>query len=256
MLSPETGRGSPTTESALYVYGITRSGVSAPALSGVLGGAVEVVSSGDVAALVTPVASPKVRAKRRDLLAHSDVVQAAHAGGVVLPLRFGTLFDSEPELRHELLESRGAELRKLLDRFDGLCELRVRGRYHDQETVLSAVVAANPDIAAHSERLRGRASQAELMQLGERIAASVAAQRARDADAILARLASLSVDVVAEEPVEELEIVRASFLLRQGDVRKFDEQLASNALGLRHLASVTAIGPMPAHSFVAIEGGL
>jgi hypothetical protein len=220
----------------------------------VLGGAVDVVSSGDLAALVTPVRGPSVRAKRRDLLAHSDVVQAAYASGVVLPLRFGTLFDSEPELREELLESRKTELRKLLDRFDGLCEVRIRGRYHDQETVMRTVVAANPKIASESEHLRSRSSQAQLMQLGELVAAAYIGQRDQDAHAIVDRLASIAVDVASEEPVEELEIVRASYLLRQGDVPKFDEQLASNALGLRHLASVTAIGPMPAHSFVAIEG--
>jgi hypothetical protein len=220
----------------------------------VLGGAVDVVSSGDLAALVTPVRGPSVRAKRRDLLAHSDVVQAAYASGVVLPLRFGTLFDSEPELREELLESRKTELRKLLDRFDGLCEVRIRGRYHDQETVMRTVVAANPKIASQSEHLRSRSSQAQLMQLGELVAAAYIGQRDQDAHAIVDRLASIAVDVASEEPVEELEIVRASYLLRQGDVPKFDEQLASNALGLRHLASVTAIGPMPAHSFVAIEG--
>lgn len=219
-----------------------------------LGGSVEVVSCGDLAALVTAVKESTVRAKRRDLLAHSDVVQAAHAAGVVLPFRFGTLFDSEPELRRELLETRAAELRKLLDSFEGLCELRVRGRYHDQDTVLTAVVATNPDIAAMRERLRQRASQAELMHMGELVAASYVAQRERDGQAILDHLAPVAVDVTTEEPTEELEIVRASFLVRSRDVGKFDDQLASNALGIRHLASVTAIGPMPPHSFVSIGG--
>ena len=70
-----------------------------------------------------------MRAKRRDLLAHSDVLQEAYGNGVVLPLRFGMLFDSEDELRDRLIDPRRDELLSLLERFDGVAEMRVRAQY-------------------------------------------------------------------------------------------------------------------------------
>jgi hypothetical protein len=237
----------------LYAYGVMRTGQHVPAVTGVLGSRVEVVEADGLAVLVSPLADDRVRAKRRDLLAHSDVLQAAHDRGVVLPLRFGMLFASEPELRRELVERRGRELRRLLEEFEGLCELRVRASYHDQESALAAAVKGDAEIA----RLRGRArangaSQADLMRLGELVSKRYEAQRAADAETVLARLAPVAVDVRADDPDGELDVLKASFLLRVDARPRFDEQLEAVALRLRHLVRFTAIGPLPPHSFVAI----
>jgi hypothetical protein len=228
----------------LYAYGVMRTGQHVPAVTGVLGSRVEVVEADGLAVLVSPLA---------DLLAHSDVLQAAHDRGVVLPLRFGMLFASEPELRRELVERRGRELRRLLEEFEGLCELRVRASYHDQESALAAAVKGDAEIA----RLRGRArangaSQADLMRLGELVSKRYEAQRAADAETVLARLAPVAVDVRADDPDGELDVLKASFLLRVDARPRFDEQLEAVALRLRHLVRFTAIGPLPPHSFVAI----
>jgi hypothetical protein len=231
-----------------YAYGIVRAGASGPPRSGVLGGEVTTVAHGSIAALVTPLETERVRAKRRDLLAHSDVVQDAHAQGTVLPLRFGTVFESAEDLRTRLLEPRHDELLSLLGRFDGLGEMRIRARYHDQESVLAEVVEAAPEIA----RLRSRArSQADLVQLGEVAAKTYAARRDSDADAIVRRLAAASVEAHVDAPDDELSVVKASFLVR--DRRAFDEQLDAVALALRHLVDFTCTGPMPPHSFVALR---
>jgi hypothetical protein len=239
-------------EEPLYVYGIVRSGSPTPVRAGVLGGEVAAVAHGSVAALVTPLESERVRAKRRDLLAHSDVVQDAHEQGTVLPLRFGTVFESEAHLRERLLEARHDELLSLLQRFDGLAEMRVRASYHDQESVLAEIVEAKPEIA----RVRARArSQGELVELGELVAKSYVARRDADADAIVARLVAVALDAHVDAVDDELSVVKASFLIR--DRAAFDAQLDAVALGLRHLVDFTCTGPMPPHSFVALraDGG-
>jgi hypothetical protein len=236
----------------LYAYGVVPAQAPAPERSGILGGEVTRVAHGKVAALVTPLSSERVRAKRRDLLAHSDVLQDAYARGGVLPLRFGTVFESEADLRLRLLDRRHDELVTLLERFEGLGEMRVRARYHDQDSVLAAVVQAAPEIA----RLRSRArSQAELVRLGEVVAKSYAARRDADAEAIVARLGAVGVDTRVDEPEDELTVVKASFLV--GDRGAFDAELDAVALGLRHLVQFTCTGPLPPHSFVALgaDGG-
>lgn len=75
-----------------YVYGIIRS--SHPSLPEKLDGVgdpphpVRVLTQGGVAALVSD-APENLRPKRRDLLAHQNVLAEAGAQGTVLPLRFG-----------------------------------------------------------------------------------------------------------------------------------------------------------------------
>jgi Gas vesicle synthesis protein GvpL/GvpF len=242
-------------DAPVYVYGIVRAHAAAPRTRGVLGFPVTVVTHGAVGALVSSVREERVRAKRRDLLAHSDVLQAAYERAVVLPLRFGTLFPSEAELCDAFLEPRHDELLSLLERFDGLAEMRLRADYHDQDSVLGAIAADDPRIVRLSDATRnGGASRGELLQLGELVAKRLEARRVSDAHELVARLAAAAAEVRVDEPEDELAVVRASFLVRDRDRARFDDLLEAAALRLRHLVHVRCTGPLPPHSFVGLTG--
>jgi hypothetical protein len=197
-----------------------------------------------------------VRAKRRDLLRHSDVLQEAFANGVVIPFRFGTVFPGRAALVDEVLAPRHDELNGLLEQFADTGELRLRAVYHDQESVLAAVVRDNPAIARLSGATKGRTgSDPQLLQLGEAVARAYAAKRDADADAIVSRLSRHADEVRVDDRTEELDIVRASFLVRRRKTAKFEELLESVALTHRHLIRFTCTGPVPPHSFVNLDGG-
>jgi hypothetical protein len=252
---PEVDREHVTGE-PLYAYGIVRAGNAPPAGSGIGGKPLVMVESGDVAAIATAVAGGQVRAKRRDLLRHSEVLQDAFATATVLPLRFGMVFPSAEVLEGELLEPRRAELRRLLDRFEGLCELRLRVAYHDRDQVLAEIVRENPAVARLRDAARGRSgADPQLVRIGEAVAKAFASRRNRDADVIVARLAARAEQVHVDEPQGDLEVLRASFLVRRDAVAVFDEILESVALGERHRLGFTCTGPLPPHSFVDLRGG-
>ena len=116
------------TQAALYVYGVTWSGRGRLRRDGVHDAAVKAVDHGELAAIVSDVGGGPLRAKRRDLLRHSDVLQDAFAHAPVLPFRFGTVLESEDAVVDDLLAARYEELVALLQRFDGLSELRLRAR--------------------------------------------------------------------------------------------------------------------------------
>jgi len=233
----------------LYAYAVVRGDASPPGRRGVLDAPVAAVRDGGVAVLVSRLSSDHVRAKRRDLLAHSDVLQEAHGNGVVLPFRFGMLFDSEDELRERLIGPRRDELLSLLERFEGVAEMRLRARYHDRESVLADVVKDDPEIL----RLRDRArSQGDLVQLGERVAKRYERRRSIDADTILSRLGAHADNTYVDELDDELAVLKASFLIRGRKRKKFDAELDAVALRLRHLVAFTCTGPLPPHSFVTL----
>lgn len=252
---PEVDRAN-VTGKPLYAYGIVRAGSAAPAGAGIGGKPLATIESGELAAIVTPVGSGQVRAKRRDLLRHSEVLQDAFASGTVLPLRFGMVFPSAEVLEAELLEPRASELCALLERFENLGELRLRVSYHDQEQVLAEVIRENPAIARLRESTQGRSgADPQLVRLGEAVAGAYASRRTGDADAIVSRLAACAEQVHVDETQSELEVVRASFLVRRDSVARFDEVLESVALRERHRLSFTCTGPVPPHSFVDLRGG-
>src|SRR5690349_1688109 len=104
----------PRSATGLYCYGVAAARDGGPQLGrGLDGKPVQTVAHGDLAALVSE-APGNVRAKRRDLLAHFEVLDAAFEHGTVLPLRFGIVFDDEEALVRDFLAPRQKELAKLL----------------------------------------------------------------------------------------------------------------------------------------------
>src|SRR4051794_34763344 len=120
---------SSATAASVYVYGLTWSGHGAARGHGVGDAAVTMLEHGELAAIVSNVGDGSLRAKRRDLLRHSEVLQHAFTSAAVLPFRFGTVFESEDAVVDELLTARYEELVALLQRLEGLSELRLRASF-------------------------------------------------------------------------------------------------------------------------------
>src|SRR3954469_2306279 len=118
---------------ALYCYGITTAkAVKAQPGAGLGAAPVEAVICGELAALTSGVPAGTVRARRRDLVTHFDVVGKALERGTVLPLRFGIIFDDEHALTEECLRPRHDELARMLHEFGGQVELRVIAHYREE----------------------------------------------------------------------------------------------------------------------------
>jgi Gas vesicle synthesis protein GvpL/GvpF len=243
------------TTHGVYVYGFTWSGHGGGTRQGVADTAVKTLEHGELAAIVSTVGRRTLRAKRRDLLRHSEVLQGAFADAPVLPLRFGTVLESERAVVDDLLVARYEELVALLQRVEGVGELRLRTAFVEQ-SVLAEIVAGDPRIAALRNATRAAsAADPRRVELGEAVARSLSAKRAAAADEIVAALAAHAREVRVDEQREELEVVRASFLVERGNVPKLEK--VAEALALRHRGLITfdLIGPMPPHSFVALASG-
>lgn len=234
------------TEAPAYVYGVTWADGALPSDQGVADTSVRVVEHGELAALVSDLPTADIRARRRDLLRHADVLQQAFERRTILPLGFGTVFATGDDVVEELLEPRYEELVELLQSLDGLVELTLRALY-EERAVLAAVIRDEPGIAA----LRGSGNPADQVALGEAVAQALARRRARDADEIVASLSSLVREVEVEERVTEYEVVRAAFLVDRsavGDVEAQAEELAQRHHGVIRFK---LIGPLPPHHFVS-----
>jgi len=228
------------TSTAMYVYGVAERGHTLRG-SGVVDAAVRTVEHGSLAAIVSPVPAAHLRAKRRDILAHQDVLQRAFAKGTVIPFRFGMVFAGEDAVVSELLEPRHDELARLLERLDGRVELSVRA-YYVEDAVLREIVRDDARVA----RLRGQADVA----LGEAVANALSAKRVAEAAAIEKTLLPLAEDAVIDAPRTEYELFRGAFLVRRGEVDAFDAE--TNALAGERDGTVVFkyVGPLPPYSFV------
>jgi len=243
-----------SNKTSLYVYGVTWvEGTSARRGAGVGGADVGTVEHGDIAAVVSVVPNEPVRARRRDLMRHMDVLQHVFASATVLPLQFGSLFDDRELVEEGLLAERYDELVELLQRFDGLAELRIRASYRE-DAILAEIVQGDAKVARLREQTRdaGGADPRQL-QLGDAVARALTARRASDAGAIEKALRPLAVDAVAEELRTELELLRASYLVEQRKIPAFDKRMDELAAPERERIAFTYTGPLPPHSFVGLS---
>jgi hypothetical protein len=101
-------------------------------------------------------------------------------------------------------------------------------------------------------RLR-REPAASQVALGEAVARALAWRRVEAADEAVATFTRHAIDAQVEEPRDELEVLRASFLVERRGLKAFERTAERYAAGRRGRMTVELVGPMPPHSFVSLE---
>src|SRR5206468_6342502 len=112
--------------------------------SGVEGRPVGCLRHGALAALVGDAPDGPVRPSRRNVMAHTGVLQELVTAGVdVLPMQFGVVMPDGDAVRDELLGAHGEALAAQLDALAGCVELDVTVS-EPQAALLREVIAADP----------------------------------------------------------------------------------------------------------------
>src|SRR5438067_7052601 len=240
----------------VVVYGVVRPRVAVDgAAEGVAGAPVDLVAAGKTAALVSDVETLDLRATRRDLLAHSVVLEKGLESSPVLPLRFGIVFRDRESVTSELLVPRRAELESLLSRLEGLVELRVKA-FHVEDEVLRDVLSSDPSLGRLAAAARGLPKgvpHPDQLRLGEAVAHAVESERRSDADTILERLTPLAEDVAIEPDAPASYVLTASFLVDRDRVGAFDAAMDELARRSTRRLRFKYVGPLPPHSFVSFD---
>lgn len=234
-----------------YVYGIAAA--THPSLPKDLGGVgeparpVRVLKEGDLAAIVSD-APEGLRPKRRDLLAHQNVLSEAGAGGSVLPMRFGSVAPDDGAVT-EVLAERAEHYAERLGALDGKVEYNIKAS-HDEEAVLHRVMAADPQIRARTEanRTSGGGSYEDRLQLGEMVASAVQALEAEDA-ASLQQALEPAAEAVSAGPESTGWLANLSFLVDRDKSASFLDAVEEVRAALPHV-DVRVNGPLPPYSFV------
>lgn len=230
---------------ALYVYGLVDGGRTFPApLEGVAGAGVRAVDTAPLAALVSEMGEERELGVE-DVAAHTSVLEAAFAGGPVLPFRFATVVTDEGALRTDLaprLEGYSTHLRRLA----GRVELEVRAVY-DEGLVLRRVLEDDPQLRELSRAVGQGAAMEDRLELGELVASRLDERKAADAGALDERLSRVATAVSAMDPGEDA-VLRAAYLVAEPRVEEF--VAAGREVGETiPWMSVDIAGPVPPYSF-------
>jgi hypothetical protein len=246
------------TGAPLYVYGVQHApaGPFADAGPGIAGGAVTQLRIGDLAALVSPAGPDPVARSRRNMLAHTSVLERAMAGATILPLRFGTIAPDEAALSGCINANRQA-FASALRGIDGRVELGLKASWRSG-LVFSDIVERDQSLRQLRDRLRARPpgeTYYERIELGRRVEAAIATRRTTEAAAILTELLPLAERDADMRTHDDDMILNRAFLVPRSAEAAFDAAVARIADRFAERMEFRYVGPVPPFNFVTLHAG-
>jgi hypothetical protein len=238
-----------------YVYGIVESDVEVIGEHPGVGdppAPIEIVSSGDVAALVSPVPLDRPLGDRSDLFAHQEILDATAANVAVLPMRFGAVVSSREAVVEDLLAPHRDEFASALRDLAGETQYVLRARY-EEAALMEEIMAENPAAASLREQLRDQPeplTRDVRIQLGEIVSRAVELKRAADTDAVIAAVHGLTEGISIRPPTHELDAAHVAMLVRAEREPELEQALTQLAQDWSGRAQVRLLGPMAAYDFV------
>lgn len=214
------------------------------------GDGVRLIVHRDVAALVRDLESTQLRAVEV-VREQWRVLEAAIEHTTVLPVRFGTVMESEDALVREFLEPSHDDLAATLAQFDGVVQLTVKGSY-DEEALMAGIVKRSPAVAQLSEQVRGvseELSYYERIELGRLVSGEVERERKHDGQAVIERLESHALAAKLEGHSAAESAVNAAFLVERGRIDEFSAAVADLERSLDGRIELRYLGPLPPYSF-------
>ncbi len=253
MIAPATSEATAGTTEAYYVYGIVPADAPADHVADQgMGETVELHTDGSLGALVEAVDPDRPLGRRKDLVAHSNVLNTMAEQGPVLPMRFGSVVHGADALVEELLRPQREHFSDLLEQVAGRVQFTLRARYV-LETVLAEIVQAEPEIAELRRRtadLPEDATHFERIRLGELVARAVDARRRVDTEELLERITPFAQDVVVRE-VSGLDALSEFALLVGAESQaELEEAAEVLAMELDGRVQLSLVGPMALYDFV------
>jgi len=240
-----------------YIYGIIPAGVRIPEGLDPIptaedGGGLGLVTHGDLAAVVSDVATDRALGTRKDLLAHEAVLNAIAQETSVLPMRFGAVVKDDDAVADELLAPHQDYFVRALEQLRGHTEFRLRGDY-DQDVILRRIVESDPQIQRLREAIAGvdeDASYYDRIKLGEAISHAVDRLRAEDAQATVDALVSHVVAHEVKEVGGENGAVHVAFLVHVDHRADFEAAVDDLGAAWAGRVELRLIGPTAAFDFL------
>jgi hypothetical protein len=238
-----------------YVYGILERDVQVQPDSHGVGdppAPIELVPSGELAALVSPIELDQPLGTEDDMVAHQEILDATAMDVPVLPMRFGAVMASREAVVSELLEPFQDEFADALRELTDETQYVLRARYVEA-ALMREVLAENRDAAALLDQLGGEVTDATRdiqLRLGELVSNAVEAKRSADTEAVLAVVAPVTVATSLRPPTHELDAAHIAMLVERSKERQLESVLDDLAHRWEVRTSMRLLGPMATYDFV------
>jgi len=240
-----------------YIYCIIRSSDRRqfPCLGiGERGDVVYSVHHSDLAAVVSDSPAVEYERSRRNMMAHTLVLEEVMREHTILPVQFGIVAPGAKAIMEKVLQRRYDELSGLLSEMEGRIEVGLKAFWYEN-AIFPEVVAENPPIRQLRDGLMGRSAEEtyyERIRLGEMIESAIGKKRDEDAERILSALRPLADETRLNRVITDRMILNAAFLVEEVRQEAFDGALDALDEEMSKRVLFKYVGPVPPYNFVSI----
>lgn len=189
----------------------------------------------------------------RDLTIHQFVIEKVMAQCTILPVKFGTMLETEDEVL-AFLENGYTLLHEELGRMAGKLELDVVARW-ELSKALQGLSRHNSQIQEQQQKLALQGNNVSIkdkIELGQSIARALTAEKVGYQQVILQALEAGTEDVCPHDLVTDEMIFNAAFLLEKKNEERFYTDLDTLDQKLERNINFRVVGPLPPYSFSTV----
>jgi hypothetical protein len=208
----------------------------------------------NLAAVVSDSPIIEYDSSRRNMMAHTLVLEEVMRECAILPVRFGTVAPSVEAIEEQLLNRRYGGLNGLLNEMEGQVEMGLKAFWYEG-IIFEEIVKEDPLIRRLRDTLVGRSTEEtyyERIRLGEMVETAMWKKRDADAERIHERLRPLAGKSQVNKVITDRMVLNAAFLIERKREPEFDRavQELDEEMGSRLMFKY--VGPVPPYNFVDI----
>jgi hypothetical protein len=208
----------------------------------------------DIAAVVSDSPAIEYDSSRRNMMAHTAVLEEVMREFTILPVRFGIVAPDENAILEQILKRRYDEFDRLLHGMEDRIELGLKIFWYE-DVALREIIEENDVIKQLRDNLAGRPAEEtyyERIRLGELVEQAMNKKRAADADSILKRLNPIARDSRVNKIITDRMVLNAAFLVRRGREAEFDAAVQQLDREMAQRMMFKYVGSAPPYNFVNI----
>ncbi|MBU2578186.1 GvpL/GvpF family gas vesicle protein [Patescibacteria group bacterium] len=189
----------------------------------------------------------------KDLVTHQLVIEKIMAGFTIIPVKFGTMVETEDEVI-KLMEKGYFVLRNALGKMEGKIELDLVAIWKLPK-ILSVIYDHNHRVQKKQQEIALKGDKVvveDKVALGKLIEQALNTRKARDSRLILQALKKKAVEICLHDLTSDEMVFNAAFLIKASDKEIFYKALDKLDQRFEDTLNFRLVGPLPPYSFSTI----
>jgi hypothetical protein len=205
-----------------------------------------------IAAVVSDTPIQEYEESRRNMMAHTRVLEEVMHQRTILPIRFGTIAPNADVVLEQVLKRRYDELISTFEEVEDRVEMGVKAFWYE-EVIFQEIVEENPTIRSLRDSLKHRKAEEtyyDRIRLGEKIEAAMEKKRDEDSEKILKKFNPIAYKSRANKIITDKMVLNGAFLVNRSREPEFDEAMRLLDDEMHKRVMFKYFGPVPPYNFV------